>query len=1158
MKLSWIDIRHLEGISEPFKVELAPDTANLVTGPNGSGKSSLIRAVRAVLTTEAEGGFAEIRIGWRDDRGEILAHRLGAQTSWTRQGRKTAAPNLPASDALDAFLISTEQLNSPGKTDALIAAELKTLLTGGYDLDVVLNHAALTLPPRPQKLAREIDRLHRSIEDKEQEYTNLQHEVDELADLEARLKEATEASTRIGVIEDAQTLADAIGQRDALESTLIEEFPGGMDRLRGDELERLGELQQQLERKQHAIVLEHTTLKEEQARLEDSGVDDPQALEALQANLADARDRLAASEQKLEAEKDGLEQAEQSLKEAGQRVGSEEPERLIDIDQAALESLEKQVEKVLSMRERIRALTGQLSLVQSSRNPTGQPRDDLRNAHTALHDWLALARLSPLEGWLWGTLSLAALIGGVRLLGGTELSGQPELLLLIVLAAGLPVAMLVRFGMRWRDRTEARRAFELSEIEPPLGWNESEVRARLKRLDLELEAATQREISHLRAGELRQELNAQRTSLDRARSQLTELATGMGLSAEQRLETTFALWSRSLQDWQQAGQDCERRRHRIEQLSRRYDSECELARKLLDQHGVTVDSISSREISRLVNELTPKMRRHAELYNSVQARNRRISEVHTDISQLRQRIQGIFDQAGMRPDDETGLRLKVEQLARWQSLETERVELTRKITQLEHKLINEPELLDLARHPQQDQLEPMREELAGLAEQRDDLNRRIAEIQTRHRDALARRELESLGMELEAAHDALETELERHLTAAAGRFLIEDVATAHRDEQEPALMARADHWLNRFTGHRYRLEFQAGAFLAADSRTGNLQNPAQLSTGTRAQLMLALRLAWIEQLETRFEPLPIFMDEALTTSDPDRYRAIVQATGELVKHGRQVFYMTAQSDERQAWQDWLGHGLKPHEIDMSSLRATQVRQLEFQMPEAAPLPAELPDPNGLSPNDWAQRAGIAAIDPWQDAGSISVFHLLRDDLGLVVRLMKAGLSSLGPLERLLELAGASGETAPEWLDQQLRQELGRRIQAVRLILKRWQASHSRPLRQADLVRSELITDRFLPRVAALNEELGGNPAGLISALGEGQVSRFRTDNLEQLEAWLSDQGFLPVAGDSTRPSPAELSVASGLSTQTAGELQQWIEGAIIDPLALETSTDRSS
>ncbi len=1149
MKLIWIDIRHLQGISEPFKVELDADTVNLITGPNGSGKSSLIRAVRAALTTDMEDEFAEVKIGWRDDTGDILVHRLGSQISWTRQGRKTSAPNLPESAALDAFLISTEQLSTPGKTDALIAAELKTLLTGGYDLDTVLSHPALTQPSRPQKLAREIDQLHQSIDNKEHEYSSLQHEVDELADLENRLKEASTAAGRISVVENTQTLAEAIGQRDAIESTLIEEFPGGMDRLRGDEMERLSELQQQLERKQQAIVLEHTTLKEEQAKLENSGVDDPQALEVLQAELADSRDRLATSEQKLESEKDSLDQAERSLAAAARRLGSEDPDKLGQIEEADLEGLEKQVEKVLALRERIRALTGQIGLAQSSRNLTGRPRDDLRSAHAALHDWLALAKLSPLEGWLWGTLSLAALIGGIRLIGSAELSGQPELLLLVALAVGLPLAMLVRFALRWRDRNEARRSFELSEIEPPLGWSESEVRARLRRLDLELEAATQHEISQLRAGDLRQQLNSQRTALDRARSQLTEIASAMGLSAEQRLETTFTLWSRTFQDWQQAGQDRERRQQRIERLKERHSSECELTKQLLDRHGVALDSISSREVSRLVNQLAPKMRRHAELYNSVQARNRRISEVHSDISQLRQRIQAIFDQAGMRPDDETGLRLKVEQLTRWQALETERVELSRKIVQLEKKLVNEPELLELSRHPNQDQLEPMREQLVDLAEQRDDLNRRIAEIQTRHRDALERRELQSLGVELDAAQEALQAELERHLTAAAGRFLVEDVATAHRDEQEPALMERADQWLKRFTGHRYRLEFQSAQFLAADSQTGDLQTAAQLSTGTRAQLMLALRLAWIEQLETRFEPLPIFMDEALTTSDPDRYRAIVQATGELVRDGRQLFYMTAQSDEREAWQKWLGHGLKPHEIDMASLRTDQVQQLEFQMPEAALETPDLPDPTGQSPDAWARKAKIAAIDPWQDAGNISVFHLLRDDLPLAIRLINAGLSCLGPLESFLELVDTSSQSVPDWLDDDQLQELARRSRATRVIIDQWQATRPRPVRRSDLVRSELLSERFLPRVAELNAQLGGDPEALVQALGKGQVSRFRSDTLEQLEAWLSAQGFFPAADDGPRPSAAEISVASGLSPKRAGELQNWIEGAINDPLA---------
>jgi hypothetical protein len=639
---------------------------------------------------------------------------------------------------------------------------------------------------------------------------------------------------------------------------------------------------------------------------------------------------------------------------------------------------------------------------------------------------------------------------------------------------------------------------------------------------------------------------------------LTELASGMGLSAEQRLETSFALWSRALQDWQQAGQDCERRRQRVEQLGARHEAECQQARTLLEQHGMAIESISSRDVSRLVNQLTPKMRRHAELYNSVQARNRRISEVHADISQLRQRIQSIFDQAGMRADDEAGLRLKVEQLGRWQALETERVELGRKIAQLESRLVSEPDLLDLARHPHQEQLEPMREQLADIALQRDELNRRIAEIQTRHRDALQRRELESLGMDLDAAHEALQAELERHLTAAAGRFLIEDVATAHRDEQEPVLMARADHWLNRFTRHRYRLEFQAGQFLAADSQTGELQTAAQLSTGTRAQLMLALRLAWIEQLEARFEPLPIFMDEALTTSDPDRYRAVVQATGELIRDGRQVFYMTAQSDEREAWQSWLGHGLEPHAIDMSSLRAAQVRQLEFRMPEAAAMPETLPDPAGLTPDEWAEQAGIAAIDPWQDAGSISVFHLLRDDLALVVKLMNAGLSSLGPLERLLELAERSTQALPEWIDDERLEDLGRRSRAARTILEQWQSSHSRPVRQADLLRTDLISDRFLPRVSELSEQLGGDPEALIQALGEGQVSRFRTDTIEQLESWLSEQGYIAVDGDRPKPSAAELAMASGLTSQQAGELQNWIEGAIKDPLAEQSTTRQSS
>lgn len=1151
MRLLALDIRHLPGIDAPFTVDLVPDTVNLITGPNGSGKSSLVRAVRAVLYPDPAEEYCEILARWQDDKGTLTAHRVADQVIWTRSGRKTTPPNLPGAESVDAFLVSTEGLSAPGQTDAHIAAELKTLLTGGYDLDALLAQPPLATPARPQKLARDIARCQRAIEDKEREYGQLQQDIDQLDELEQRLSAATEAAAQIGAVEDAQALAEAAARRSALESTLIEEFPGGMDRLRGDELERLDEAQQQLERKQQAIVLEHTALKEEQASLAETGVENPEMLESLQAELADVRDRLAVSEQRIEAETDQLAQAEQAVAEAAGRLGGNLPNEIGQLDPDTLERLEKQVDKVLGLRERVRALGGQLGLTQASRNLTGRPRDDLRSARSALQDWLALARLSPLEGLLWGTLSLAALVGGGRLLAGAELSSQPELLLLVALSAGLPAAMLVRFGLRLRDRASARNNFEASAIEPPLVWNEAEVHARLKRLDLELEAATQHAISQLRASDLRAELNAQRQALDRAREQLSALASSLGLSAEQRLETTFLLWSRHLQDWQIGQQRCDHHRSRLQQLKERYRADCSEAAALLEQHALAIEGVSSRALASLVHQLMPKIRRHAELYNSVQARNRRIGELHADISQLRQRIAGLFEAAGVRSDDLTALRHKAEQFPLWQKMERERIELGREISRLDQRLSQDRKLLDLARKQGHQDLASLHEELTTNASQRDSLNRRIAEIQTRHTDVLTRRELQLLGAELEAGKDMLQSELERHLLAAAGRFLIDEVAATHRAEQEPALLAAADHWLNRFTAHRYRLEFDAGEFLALDTRTGQTQSANRLSTGTRAQLMLAVRLAWIEQLETRFEALPLFMDEALTTSDPDRYRAIVQATGELITGGRQVFYLTAQSDDAEAWRVWLGQDLAPHTIDMAELRHSQVQQLAFRMPEAQPEAPAIPDPEGQSAAAWSRAAGIGAIDPWQDSGRIELFHLLRDNLALTAALMRGGVSSLGPLERFIELINQSDGAMPAWLDRQQAQMLQGRIQAAKLVLQHWRANHARPVDYATLARTGLLSDRFLPRVAQLADELDGDPAQLIAALSEGRVSRFRSETLEQLQGWLDQHEFLPAAQPDATLTGAEIAVSCGLSPESAEAVKHWIISAIIDPLAPE-------
>src|SRR5690606_37194719 len=74
----------------------------------------------------------------------------------------------------------------------------------------------------------------------------------------------------------------------------------------------------------------------------------------------------------------------------------------------------------------------------------------------------------------------------------------------------------------------------------------------------------------------------------------------------------------------------------------------------------------------------------------------------------------------------------------------------------------------------------------------------------------------------------------------------------------------------------------------------------ELSSGTRVQLLLAVRVAFVEQQEQGVM-LPLLLDEVLGNSDDERARAIMAAAVELAREGRQVFYFTAQADEVVRW-----------------------------------------------------------------------------------------------------------------------------------------------------------------------------------------------------------------------------------------------------------------
>lgn len=203
---------------------------------------------------------------------------------------------------------------------------------------------------------------------------------------------------------------------------------------------------------------------------------------------------------------------------------------------------------------------------------------------------------------------------------------------------------------------------------------------------------------------------------------------------------------------------------------------------------------------------------------------------------------------------------------------------------------------------------------AGDGEEEKDAPALEAEKDALQEEAAERREeLAALGERIQTLSEAdtadlvdgeiqgLEEELVRVRRERDRRFLlgrlVRRAERRFRDEHQPDLLRRAEEYLSRITGGRYtRLLLEEGEggsvfHLEAPHLPGSLPVEVPLSTGTREQVYLALRLAIVDHLDQDREPLPLFLDEVLVNWDAGRRGRGVDLLAE-VAGTRQVFLFT--------------------------------------------------------------------------------------------------------------------------------------------------------------------------------------------------------------------------------------------------------------------------
>ncbi len=443
---------------------------------------------------------------------------------------------------------------------------------------------------------------------------------------------------------------------------------------------------------------------------------------------------------------------------------------------------------------------------------------------------------------------------------------------------------------------------------------------------------------------------------------------------------------------------------------------------------------------------------------------------------------------------------------------------------------------------------------AGLDDRQfddDQLQAAIAAVTTDAAEAgRLSQQLGSLQQELrtaEAGHglaDALAREeaAQENITtwcAAAGDQLAEAALLAELRQQHEALAApprlrEANRLLDEFTLGRYLLTLGGGTggatFTVVDRQAGGRTlQLAQLSDGTRMQVLLAVRVAFLGGIESGVRP-PLILDEALTTSDPDRLAAVATSLGRLAEStGRQVIYMSSQPADIGAWRGALHRaGLpEPWVLDLAVARNQGKAAGHDQL--APNLPAPVPAPDGRDAAAYGALLGVARFDPRRPWQQTDTFHLAAPDLALVQRLRSAGLGSAGVLAHALPRLGPTGI-----VDDGQRARLSTALALLPAFVAAWRIGRPQAVTIEDVDKSGAVSDVFRPRVLEVLAESGWRADRFLAAAADGAVPRFQARKLEALREHLAEAGCVD---ERTPLSPDELVTEVLLRTATTAEAE---------------------
>lgn len=1158
MKLRRLAIDRLPGINQPFEIEAAGAGFHVVFGPNGIGKSSICRAVEGLYWEDRGPSRLTSVTGEFELDGETWwGEREGARTRWQRGDESNVSPSLPPSHNSRCFFLNLRDLIDPSREGtADIASEIQRQMSGGFDLDrIASNLFAGVAAQRSRGERNDFNKAAENVQQAVGRHADLVRRADELEELKTQLHDAETATHRLALVERAIGLAR---RREELAGIVerIRALPGALANLTGKEVEEIERQQAQADRlSEQARSLERELNEAREARGE-SGLANP--LE--QADLAAWRenaDELERVEVALAAATSEHSVSRGKLAAAVHAMGGG------DVDKVALtlpqhgelfeflRSSQAHIARFSAVQERLRLL-GRVDAPMDDRRDV----ETLRGAADALRSWLRMSEPdSPAvrvrARWPWLVAALVVLSASV----GLSVLIDPSLIQLATAGVAIALGVLVLGNRRTSRaaRNTARAAFEELGLEEPEDWDIPSVRSRLRTLEDEtgdllasLQRARDREVERQALESEMEGLSEQRRILDARRQ---ELKDRLGLDTLPP-DAELVDFARALDQLRISRADDVAAASKVLGLKKRHAALLAELAGALEHYGEAARSTSAATARARLNNLADRNSRLLRAVSDERAARRQLQENSAAREEVLGSIRKIYSEAGLTEGDLSGLIVLLGSLQRHRELNSERTSLEGQIgldcTELEKA--GEPELAECDSLS----LVPLKESLTTLAMRAAGLRSEIAEIAAHVNEAKRGSGVQDLIAVREESRARLQDLRDEALYAKAGRFLIDAVEEEYEQTRMPRVFERARDHFSGFTYHNYELRLVNGEgtprLVAVELRSGEARELDELSDGTRAQLLLAARIAFAEQVE-QGEVLPLFLDEALDQTDPGRFEAIVRSLGRVGRdQDRQIFYFTSDPLDVDRIRDALGKedGDIAASIDLGRIRTNTVSAggpRELHVDPGPPVPA----PEGLSIEEYGAVLGVPAFRPAYGCAEQHFFYVLWDDLDLLHDLLSNGIERAGQWKAVLgtPLAARLGSrsVAPP--------EIPLRLDLLEAFCALWKQGRGRSVDRDALEDSGVLTVRFLDDVVSIARELDGNPEKLAAVL-EGhrnpRLRGFRSSSARALRRYMIDNGYLDerpiLAEDELQLRALTTPAANGLPDGTARVLlKRWWEWA---------------